>query len=180
MLKYFRLSKNGMKRLFLICAAFIHFWAVLRFLDQLDWLQDLGLWQMAGFFSYMLLLALLEAVLVWVLLMGISILLPKSWTEDQMVLFLGNFAWVSWLVLIFAQYLLPNELSAGVVAGVVAVIGVLVMAVVQWLTFKRDVIGAVQLDLFTRVEVLAVIFLGLDSVSLVVVILRNIFWLRLT
>ena len=180
MLKYFRLSKNGMKRLFLICAAFIHFWAVLRFLDQLDWLQDLGLWQMAGFFSYMLLLALLEAVLVWVLLMGISILLPKSWTEDQMVLFLGNFAWVSWLVLIFAQYLLPNELSAGVVAGVVAVIGVLVMAVVQWLTFKRDVIGAVQLDLFKRVEVLAVIFLGLDSVSLVVVILRNIFWLRLT
>ena len=96
MSKYFRLSKNGMKRLFLICAAFIHFWAVLRFLDQLDWLQDLGLWQMVGFFSYMVLLASLEAVLVWVLLMGISILLPKSWTEDQMVLFLGNFAIRFW------------------------------------------------------------------------------------
>ena len=180
MLNYGRLTKNGMKQLFLVCVAFIHFWAVLRFLDQLDWLQDLGLWQMVGFFSYMVLLASLEAVLVWVLLMGIGILLPKSWTEDQIVLFLGNFAWVGWLILIFAQYLLPNELPAGVVAGVVAVIGVLVMAVVQWLTLKQDAIGAVQLDLFSRVEVLAVIFLGLDSVSLVVVILRNIFWLRLT
>ena len=180
MSKILRLSNNGIKRVFLICAAFIHFWAVLRFLDQLEWLQELGLWQTAGFFSYMLLLALLEALLVWAILVGISLLLPKTWAEDQKVLFLGNFAWISWLALIFAQYLLPNELPTGVVLGVVAALGVLVMAVVQWFTLKRASIGAVQLDLFSRVEVLAVLFLGLDVVSLVVVLLRNIFWLRLT
>lgn len=180
MSNYFQLSKKGMRRIFLICAAFIHFWAVLRFLDQLEWLQDLGLWQMAGFFSYMLLLALLEAVLVWALLIGINFLLPKKWTEDQRVLFLGNFAWIGWLTLIFGQYLLPNELPTGIVMGIVVVMGMLVMAVVQLSSFKRESIGAVQLDLFGRAEVLAVIFLGLDLVSLVVVLLRNIFWLRLT
>jgi len=153
---------------------------VLRFLDQLVWLRELGLWQTAGFFSYMLLLALLEALLMGFVLMVISLLLPKTWSEDQKVLFLGNFAWISWLALIFAQYLLPNELPTGVVLGVVAALGVLVMAVVQWFTLKRASMGAVQLDLFSRVEVLAVIFLGLDVVSLVVVVLRNIFWLRLT
>ena len=172
------LNRKKMLWLFLICVFPIHFWAILIFLNNLSWLLESGIWFVLGVFSYQLLLAFLEAFLMFVFLVLLSPWLPKTWSEDIKIMFLGNLAWVAWMGLIITQYLSPNLMKFEIVLLIAGGITVAIFITVQYFSLKNTSIARVHLDIFNRIQILAHLFLGFDVLGFLFILMRNIFWIR--
>lgn len=166
--------------LFLICIFPIHMWSIFIFLNNVGWLSVAGTGYVLGVFSYQIIMAFIEAVSVFLGLSFLLLWLPKSWTGDTKIIFLGNFAWLSWLGMILVQYLTPGSLEPLTVLLIVGSIILLLVVLTQYFSIKNKSIASFHLGIFDRIKVMSYIFLGIDFLALVVVLLRNIFWTRIT
>jgi len=172
------LTRKKMLWLFLICVFPIHFWAILIFLNNLSWLLESGLWFVLGVFSYQLLLAFLEAFLMFVFLVLLSPWLPRIWTEDIKIMFLGNLAWVAWMGLIFFQSISPNSMNfLTTIFIAVGITGAIIIAI-QYFSLRNTSIAKVNIDIFDRIQILAYLFLGFDVLGFLFILIRNLFWIK--
>ncbi len=91
--RVFPLSLRAIWRLFLLTAFPIHVWALLISLRDIVAVIELtNVWDGIGATAYALLIALVESVTLTLFFALISLLLPRSWQEDQKVLILGSMA----------------------------------------------------------------------------------------
>ena len=175
------LPKDKLIWLFLICIFPIHMWGILIFFSNMGWLlMESGVWFVIGVFSYQLILAFLEALFVFMGLLFLLLWLPKKWTDDTKILFLGNIAWLSWLGLILVQYLTPGSLDPMTIMFTIGMVTMLLIILVQFFSLKNKSIASFHLEIFDRIKVMSYLFWGTDFLALIIVLIRNIFWTRLT
>ena len=172
-------SKKGLKSLFLLCVFPIHFWSILIFfLNNFPERVNLGAWDSIGLLAYHNILSFFEALLFFLILIVLGLLVPKHWSEDKKILFFGNLAWITWFGLILAQYMDSAPMKRGRMWFIVGSISIVMMVFFEYASLNNEDIGAFHLDLFERVQVLSYFFLMLDLISVFVILLRNIFWIR--
>ncbi len=80
-------TKTGLWRLFLLVALPIHLWAMLMALRDIEAMtRRSSFYDALGFFAYILLIALAESVLTYVVIVLLGGLLPRRWSVRQRVL----------------------------------------------------------------------------------------------
>lgn len=184
--------RSQAKRLFLVVAVPVHFWAISIYLLNLPNPEGAGGWsETLAIASYVLLFALLETAVIFLGLYLLAFLLPKQWDPEQrlgalVVLLLVVVVWaivdqvvplltipetsfVSYVRTNLSNTFLYRQLAY---AGIfVFVIFTLIASVILGATTR--VSGAVN-GLAERFEVLAALYLFLDLGAFLVVLSRNV------
>lgn len=186
----FRFSKGELLKLFLVCAAPVHFWTIFLIITDSELIKKRDFWYFAGYGGYLLGLALLESLLLFVFVLGLSYLFPKKWTgntplaaaaaialvisfwgiANQLYFYLLEYSpgWFLWLMprVYYHQRLAYNAL--------VAVVTLSIALPVYFLSQSEKTRDAV-LPVLENLSLLSYMYLGLDLLGLVVVLLRNLY-----
>lgn len=184
----FRFSKGELLKLFLVCAALVHFWTIFLIITDAELIDKRDLWYFAGYGGYLLGLALLESFLLFVFVIGLSFLFPKNWEgttplaaaaaialaisfwgiANQLYFYLIEHSpgWFLWLMprVYYHQNLAYNALVA-----VVTLSAALPLYLLSQSVKIRDAV----LPVLENLSLLSYMYLGLDLFGLVVVLLRN-------
>jgi hypothetical protein len=171
-----RLSHEDLLLSFGAIAFPLHVWAMINILAILPaWLLRLSTWELAGAISYPLVDALLESCILWIGLVGLSIILPKKWFANQFVGLSSALLWllVAWAVVFQFFFdrilLLDTEL---------VLIGLLLMAfsfvLVNWIVHRPGRVEGWIKEIAQGLVVLAYIYLLFDLVGLIIIVIRNL------
>ena len=79
-------SKQELLKLFLVCALPINFWALIVWFRSFGSVaEELGQWDAIGVGAYILLFALVEILVVFIVLVLLSLLIPKKWRQEKTI-----------------------------------------------------------------------------------------------
>jgi hypothetical protein len=161
---------------FAVIVMMIYTWSLLHFFWRLpSWLNFSTLGQIAVLFSYTVVVNLIESALILVTLIALCVILPPKWFYDQFVtkgvsmtlLGLGG-------LMALNKYLLDDILSPRkMLANFFTFI-----AAIFILTFLIDRIGILKKgleELANRMVVFLYIWMPISALSLLTVLIRNIF-----
>lgn len=176
--------------MFLICALPLHLWTIILALRDFSWVAErTNAWDAIGVFSYGMVFAFVESLVVFLVLTLLGFLVTKHWNQNQ------RFALLSTLVLITALwgmlgqlyfllgFSLPEVLisfltrsghplrimyafSLMMVLPTILVPAYLILKSGRALRFMQDLTG--------RLSLLASFYLSLDLAGLVVIVIRNL------
>jgi hypothetical protein len=165
------LTRAEVVRLAAIVASVTHFWTIINMLvDVPAWILQMNLVELAGAVSYSLVYSLAETFLVLAVLLGLGLLIPSRFRQDNFLLWAALlFLWTGglalavsgdptlafkkqWLARVFLLTYLP--LAAGMTF---------------WPAAKRAANW-----LADQLAPLAWLYLALDGAGLLIVLLRNI------
>jgi hypothetical protein len=171
-----RLSAGDLSLSFGAIAFPVHVWAIINILAIFPaWVLRLSIWELAGAIGYALLDALLESCIVWIALVALSLILPRTWLASKFLALSSALAWLlaAWAALVQFNYdsILqwgPEQTFPGL--ALVAFSFGLVCWVVQ-----RYVRVEGWIKRLTRgLAVLTYVYMTFDLLGLAVVILRNL------
>jgi hypothetical protein len=153
----------------------LHFWSFISTLWQVpSWLLSYTLWDMIGFASYIQLFSLVEAVLVFLLLLGLSLLLARFIPRPQfvalsMVLVLLTALWLAYLLFN------PNILiQVKVTPLLVWSLSLLIALALSFFVIRRSQRAEqTALSVVSRLAILAVFYLAIDAVLIAIIFVRN-------
>lgn len=175
--------------MFLICAFPIHLWTLILVMRDASWISErTTAWDAVGVGAYGLVLAFLESLVVFLLLLLLGGLIGSTWREKRVAL-LGGLVLVASAWAIFAQLYFLNGMAAPpalvhTLAGTtrplrwlyalmsVAIAPTLLLptGLILWSKgFNRFFNGLLE-----RISLLSALYLALDGVGLVIVLLRNL------
>lgn len=183
-------SKQGYWLLFVITAFPIHLWAYIQLFQDISWMKDrvneLGL---IAAISYALSFALIESIFLFLIIVPISFLTPKSWTIKKRVVFCGILITFASLWAMAAQfYLHPTALWETPIFGLilnllrrtylryvfVLIITVISFGIPAYIIYKMDKAVNLIWDFFDRISILMSIYVFVDVVAIIFVTWRNI------
>lgn len=185
-----RYSKAGLGTLSLTCAFPVHLWALILNLRDIPWMSErTNLWDAIGAASYGLLLAFSESVLIFLAVVLLGLVIPRSWDPERrtallgmLVLLVSLWAMVSqllflWDVSLPAQALAflrgsRHPLRILYAASLVIVTPTILLPV--YLLVRTERMVALMQDLMERLSLLSLLYLFFDLLGLVVVLIRNI------
>ena len=154
----------------------IYPWTLTRFFWKLpSWILFASVGDLAAIVSYMVVINLLESILVLLVLIAISILLPRKWFYDRfqtrsvaLVLF-----GVSYLIYLNMNFQAGSAYLQTLIRWIPAAIVVILMLMflVERVNFLR---GALE-ELASRLTIFLYISIPVSVISLVVVLVRNVF-----
>lgn len=159
-----------------VIVVMIYTWSLLQFFWRLpSFLYYSTLGEIAVIFSYMAVVDLLESVLVLLVPVLLAVILPQKWYYDQFVtkgtslvlLSLGYF-------MLFYVDLIVGILSPWALLQKVLIIGLIILA----LTFLIDRVGFLSRfvqEISNRAVVFLYVWIPVSLVSLLTVLIRNIF-----
>lgn len=86
-----RLTKGDLFVLFLIVAFPIHAWSIFMILQDFQWVMErtVSIWDGIGYASYSLVFALFESIVIFIIVVLLSMLLPKRWNRHQVLAGMG-------------------------------------------------------------------------------------------
>ncbi|MFC1936415.1 hypothetical protein ACFLYP_01975 [Chloroflexota bacterium] len=190
-----RLTKAQYWYLFLLVAFPINLWAILIGLYNLpNYINRTSLWAGIGYFSYSMLAALIETVLVFCTLVLLSLLLPNRWYGKTLLaqltsliltvafwailgqsIFLyqvdGNTAIGTLLVNLFPHH--PLRASYILAAGLLLAIVLSPLAAIFLIANRANLQKAI-LSLSDRITTLSYFYLAIDIIASLLVVLRNL------
>jgi len=171
-----RLAAGDLSLSFGAIALPLHVWAILNILAIVPaWLLRASLWELAGVISYPLVDALLESAILWIVLVGISFILPRRWLADRFVALSGIIVWIlaAWAVLVQFIYGDLLQWSTGaILAGMLLVL--VSLGLVYWLVHRSPRLEGWIKKGFQGLSVLTYVYMAFDVLGLVVIVLRNI------
>ncbi len=154
----------------------IHVWAIVNILIIFPaWFIRLSMWELAGAISYPLVTALLESGLLWLVLVGLSFVLPKKWLADKFAALSSLIVWLlsAWVML--AQFIFVHILQWDLefkIGGLVLV--VVSIGLAFWLVHHFGRLEGWIKKLAQNLAVLTYLYIFFDLLGLVVIILRNL------
>ena len=186
----FRFTKKELLKLFLVCAAPLHIWTIFVILSDVSLIEKRNLWYFAGYSGYLLGMALLESGLLFLFVLALSFLFPKSWQPgtplaiasafalvialwaigNQVYFSLeqGTYPWYEWIML-----RVHYRQKLGYYALIVLVtLSAAVPAAVLW---QSKDIRTVWLGFLDNLSLLSYLYLALDLFGFAAIALRNIF-----
>lgn len=184
-----RLSKKELFHLFLVGAFPIHLWSILRvFTDFRSVIEQKSLWYAFGYLSYSLVIALFESVLFFIVILLISMLLPKRWKSQKVIavlsllavmIGLGGMAYQGFYILlenppqIFSWMVEHMVANKKITFGVLSLMGVTSLLLPIYWIDKSDKIQGVILEVSDRLTLLSLIYLTMDLAGIIIVLIRN-------
>ena len=185
-----RYSRQGLWTLFLMCALPLHAWTMILAFRDVSWVTDrTNAWDAVGVFSYGLVFALVESLIVFLLASLLGFLVSARWNREWRVMLLTVLVLMLsfWAIAEQLFFLLPVRLPASfisllvqsghplrtlylvVIALVSLTIVIPVMLVLRSEKAVRFLRAAVD-----RLSLLAVFYLLFDAIGLVIVVIRNL------
>jgi len=159
-----------------VIVMFVYPWTLTRYLWRLpSWILVASAGDLAAIFAYMLVVNLLESFLVLLAPLALSVILPRRWFYDHfktksVALVLFGFG--------FLIFLNTNlDVNSPFPLTIVRSIPVVAVAIVA-LVFLVDQVGFIRrglVELADRLTVFLYISIPLSAISLLVVLIRNIF-----
>lgn len=157
------------------CVFLIHVWAILNILVVLPaWALRLGLIELLGVTAYPLAFALMESLLSWLVLVGLSVLLPRRVMREEFVAQSATFFTV--LAVISAMlHISPEMLFTYRLFALVAVLLAFILALyMSYLAGRWQKYATFTRSLLTRVSILSWIYIFLDLLAVAIILIRNI------
>jgi hypothetical protein len=189
------MKKNLRKELFslfLIIAFPIHTWSLYQTLNNFEWVAERTIvWDAFGYGSYALTFALFETFLFFLVITPFYLLFRKNRDVDTAVAVFGTvFITISiWEILHRLNVANSNILDTTInqirtrfqlryryIVGLYLVlIGIIASSISlpPFLIIKKEKYSSAIIDLLQRLELLSYLYLGLDLISIVIVIIRN-------
>jgi len=168
----------------------IHVWAMIMYFYDYAWIaQRTNAWDAVGVGAYALLVALVESIMVFLVVVLLSFLLPKRWTETQRTVLMGMLAFLVFLWGVLGQlYFLLDFRLSGILSGflvtnphpfryVVGFFLVIVMVMIflpVYGVFRSRKFTEGMNNLFERIALLTSVYLVVDFVGVVIVLVRNL------
>lgn len=173
-----------------MCSFPLHLWAILIALRDVSWVTErTNAWDAIGVVSYALVFAFVESVLIFLVFLFIGLFMPRQWSSQQQLGFLGLLILLLSIWGMIGQLLFLWDLSLpdGAVqylrhsahplrmlyAGVLAVVAPSILVPVLLFLRSNKMVIFMQ-DLVERFSTMAAFYLFFDLVGLVVVIVRNL------
>lgn len=153
----------------------IHVWSILRVLEEMPaWILRLSISELLGVVAYTQVFALLESAFVLVFFLVVSFLLPKRWLAYQFVPATSILVFVATLWAIAAHNYDKVIRNWGAREFLPWLILVMISLALAWVLVSRSkkVRNAI-VELVDRATVLAAVNLFIDSLSLVIILIRN-------
>ena len=150
-------------------------WAILNILVVLpSWALRLGLFELLGVAAYPLVFALLESILVWILLILLSLVLPRKLLRVDFVSQTATFI----LILAFASGLMHFSVELIFTYKFYTLAFILIIFIValllSYLTGRSLKYRTVIRNLLSRVAVLSGIYIFLDLIGFSIILIRNL------
>ena len=147
----------------------VHGWAIFSLLREIpSLLLRLGMGDILAAIAYTLTFALAESLLFFALVFALVGLLPHRWFRNHTI-------WMGTVVAVLLQYAsLLSVMSAELPVFMAWLLGLGALLLIFFRLLRGDKMR-LWLDLVERVSVLAALYLVVDGLSLVVVVLRNLF-----
>ncbi len=159
-----------------VAVVMIYPWSISRFFWRLpSWLYYSSIGEIAVIFAYMMVVNLIESALVMLVPVALSVILPKKWFFEK---FVTKSALLLSLSLGYVMYF-DNQLNYQkpfpldlvyqtpiIIAGILALVFLL-----DWIGF----LGKILIDLSDRLIVFLYISIPVSLISLLVILVRNIF-----
>lgn len=186
----FRFTKKELLKLFLVCAALPHFWTIFLIISEADLINKRDWWYFGGYSGYLLTGALVDSILLFVFVVGLSFLFPKSWKEsmpyivagtialivglwavgNQLFFFLNeqSFDWFNWVMLrVHYRQLQVYPVLIGLIALSAA-------APIYALSQNKKLQDGVK-SFMENVQLLSYLYLALDFFFITIAVIRNIY-----
>lgn len=175
-------------KIFLIAMIPIHLWGTLMIFNDLSFVAErTTYWDALGYSGYGFGFSLVESLIAAFFLWLISLGLPAKWTETRVYSILG----ISFYALAGAsivdmvahlypepllaqKYLIKSEIDPFFTFVVISGTILIVILASVLLTLKVEKIEKVVTNLFDRVMVLGFFYLVIDTLGIILVILRNL------
>lgn len=177
-------------RLFLVCAFPLHLWTILMVFRDVNWVAERTTsWDAIGFSGYALFYTLIESFLLFGFIAVLNLLIPKTWTRTLrfVILSLLSFALAGWsimeqliLIVLWGRlrqlartltFLATTPWSAQAIVAILVAISVTVPLL---LLRKNKKLQQGFYSILERLTLLSGLYLFLDTVGIVIIILRNI------
>lgn len=171
-------QKSQVVRVFLTIIAPIYLWALIIFFRELpSYIMRLSTWDILGIFSYVLLIALTDALLLTLVLIIITIFLPLGMLQERFVSTATVLGYMA--VIAFLPFVLQNGYSMIALYAskswfwglwfivIVAVSVFLLFLNVRSSRFRQTVLAFVD-----KVAVLSTVYLFVSAVGIVVILAR--------
>ena len=185
-----RYSRQGLWSLFLMCAFPLHLWTIILAFRDISWLTErTNAWDAVGVLSYAVVFAFVESVLLFLVIVLLGFLIPRSWTEDRRIGLLASLvlilsAWGMISQLYFLAGMSPAAWLVQLAAGnahplrVLYAIALLMVApsfaIPAYLIMKSANAPQLLHSLIDRLSLLTTMYLVFDVIGLGIVIIRNI------
>ena len=185
-----RYSRQGLWSLFLMCALPLHAWTMVLAFRDMSWVTDrTNAWDAVGVFSYGLVFALAESLIIFLLVALLGFLVSPRWDRDLRVSLLTVLVLMLsiWAILEQLFFLLEVRLPGGIInllvqSGHPLRTLYLMVAALLVITIMGPVVLVVRSEgarrfvhgLIDRLSLLAILYLVFDLIGLVIVVVRNL------
>ena len=187
-----KISPTGYRRLFLFIMFPLHFWTILLFLGDIEWIAErTNIWDAIGVGSYGLIAALIESVLVFILILLFNIFIPKQWNENKKIALLAVVYLIIVLWAVLAQlYAIFGSTHLGILStflistdhpfrwgGVLLVALILLIVISIYLPvlsfYRSNNTERIISGWIDRLEVLSGFYLFMDVFAILIILIRN-------
>ncbi len=185
-----RYSRQDFLSLFLMCALPLHIWTMILAFRDMSWVAErTNAWDALGVFSYGLVFALFESLLVFLVAALLGFLVPGRWERRQrlnlltvLVILISLWAIAEQLFFLlnlhlpgfFIRLLLESGHSLRtlyLVLGALVLITIILPVLVVIRSGKASGIVSAVIE---RLSLLTMFYLLLDAVAIVIVVVRNL------
>jgi hypothetical protein len=162
--------------LFAVCAFPVYIWSIIAMLRELPaWILRLPLWDVVGLVAYTQAFALVESLLFFAGVVGLSLVLPAVWLRQRLPLQGLLLVVVATAVTATFHYAEHTLRSFGLVGlGLLALMPLLLFAAGSYLIRRYGWLEKGALAFVRRVSVLSYLYVSVSFVGLLIVIVRNI------
>ena len=185
-----RYSRQDLWSLFLMCALPLHIWTMILAFRDMSWVADrTNSWDALGVFSYALLFALAESLVVFLVVAALGFLVSAHWDRGGRLALLTVLVFMLSLWSIAEQlfFLIGVELPGGFIRLVIesghplrtlyvvliGLVTVTVLVPVALVLRSRRALGFVQ-AMIDRLSLLTMFYLLFDVLAIVIVLVRNV------
>ncbi len=185
-----RYSRQGLWSLFLMCALPLHAWTMILAFRDMSWVTDrTNAWDAVGVFSYGLVFALAESLIIFLLASLLGFLVSARWDRDWRVSLISVLVLMLslWAILEQLFFLLEVHLPGFLIdvlvrsghplralyVGVVGLVSLTILVPVVLVLRSQKAVRFVE-AMIDRLSLLAMFYLVLDVIGLVIVVIRNL------
>jgi hypothetical protein len=167
---------SGAGDLFAVCAFPIYIWSIIAVLREVPaWILRLPLWDVVGLVAYTQAFALVESILFFAGVVGLSLVLPAAWLRQRLPLqglLLVVVATVAAATFHYAEHTLRSFGILGL--GFLVLMPLLLFALGSYLVRRYGWLEKGALAFVRRISVLSYLYVSIGFVGLLIVIARNI------
>jgi len=181
---------TGLFQLFLVCAFPIHAWAILMAFRDFSWVSErTRIWDGIGLLAYALTYSLMETIGIFLLLLLLSLFMPKRWDANRRVAFLGCLFLVAAVWGILGQlysyfgepvpqpvvdFLVRSGHPIRIIWGVLLPLIALSAGLPAIAIAGRDKAMDGVMGFFERISLLSLFYIILDVAGIIIILIRSV------